>query len=422
MTAPDPAPPRDASGLFVALLRPGFYLKRWVFAGAMGLAMALWGVHRIKDEFDKYHLRLNLQLMLIIVGIALLLFGIYKFLSTLLKYSGYTQSAALSNLLGRKLLEQGPRIVALGGGTGLSTILAGLRQKTSNITACVTVADEGGSSGRLREEMGILAPGDIRSCLVALSGAPVLMSDLFNYRFQEGAGLKGHNFGNLLIAALTAVTGSFERAVEESSRVLSIHGKVYPCTPDNVRLVAELTDGRIIRGEAAVGRAPAPIRRLKLEPEDCRVTQGVIEDIARADLIVVGPGSLYTSVLPNLLPIPVQEAIEKSGAPAVYICNIMTQLGETVAYSAADHLRVIYEHTRPGLFDWVIVNTRAPSADAMGRYSEEGAEPVRVDPDALKRLNVRILSGDFMLESNVVRHDAGKIVDALLRLCNWSRA
>lgn len=415
------------------LLTPGLYLKRWIFLSALGAFMFFWGLHRIKGEMDKYHLKLNLQLMMIFFGAALILFGIYKIFSWGLKYAGFTRHAFFSRLVDSNLLSRGPKIVLLGGGTGLATLLAGIKDQTSNITACVTVTDEGGSSGRLRDAFGIAAPGDIRNCIVALSSAPTLVSDLFNYRFQEGEGLKGHSLGNLFIAALTRITGSFERAVEESCRVLATRGRVLPITRESVHLCAQLSDGREVRGETMIGNSPLPISRLWFEPAQFEVNPDALDAILEADLVVVGPGSLYTSILPTVLPQLCQRALLETDAPVLYVCNIMTEPGETAAYSAADHVRAIYGHlgdSARNLFDWIIVNTEPPPRDYIEKYRQEGSEPVRADADALRQLGLRILAGDFLKgdvpvmtaegEKHVLRHDPAKLVQKLMPLARMS--
>lgn len=423
-----------------AFLTPGLYLKRWLIMTVLGSGMVLWGIHRIRDEMGKNQIKYNFQFLLIGFGLLFILFGLYKLVSSILKYSGFTRRAFLMNLVDQKFLARGPKIVAIGGGTGLATLLSGLKQYSSNITACVTVSDEGGSSGRLRDAFGMAAPGDIRNCIVALSTAPALLSDLFNYRFQEGEGLKGHSLGNLFIAALAQITGSFERAVEESCHVLSTRGRVYPLTHDNIRLVAELSDGRRIRGEIQIGKTAIPIRRLSIDPPDFEVTPEVVAAILEADLVVVGPGSLYTSILPNLLPEKCRRALMKTSAPVIYICNIMTQAAETLNYTAAEHVRAVYQHVmtgpseRPpggrgktGLFDWIAVNTQSPPADYVQKYSQEGAVPVKVDIDELRRLGLRVLAGDFLKgdvpvltsegQKHVLRHDADKLAEKLIPLC-----
>lgn len=410
-------------------MQPGLYLKRWLLMCFFGGGMALWGLHRIKGEMAKHHLKLNLQLMLIFFGVCLCLFGLYKFISTALKLTGFTRRAFWDNLMDREVLARGPRVVAIGGGTGLSTLLAGIKPYTSNITACVTVTDEGGSSGRLREAFGMQAPGDIRNCIVALSTAPALLSDLFNYRFQEGEGLKGHSLGNLFIAALTRITGSFERAVEESCRVLSTRGRVFPLTRDNIRIVAELSDGRELRGEIEIARADKPIRRLRLDPPGFAVTPEVLDAIRDADLVLVGPGSLYTSILPNLLPQACWRAMADTEAPVVFICNVMTEPGETDNFTAADHVRVICEHAYgpDRIFDWIVVNTQPVPQAYVDKYRQEGAVPVRVDIDELRRMGLRVLAGDFLKgdvpvmtaegEKHVLRHDVERVAEKIMPLC-----
>lgn len=307
------------------------------------------------------------------------------------------------------------RVVALGGGTGLPVVLRALKGRVGAITAIVTVTDDGGSSGRLRGEMGILPPGDIRNCLVALAETEPLMERLFQYRFTRGS-LRGHAFGNLFIGALSDLLGDFEAAVEAASRVLRVHGRVLPSTLENVQLRAVLADGREIRGETAIGRAGAPVRRIDLEPRGCRPVPAALEALAAADLVVLGPGSLYTSVLPNLLVEGIAAAIRAAPALKVYVANIMTQPGETRGFTAADHLRAIHDHAGAGLVDWVLVNRGAVGAGRLGRYRALGAEPVAADVAALEALGVRVLERDLVSRDALVRHDPAALAEALLDL------
>src|SRR6202789_1768435 len=286
------------------------------------------------------------------------------------------------------------RVVALGGGTGLSTVLRGLkeyvsarkkelvhrpsvRRPISDLAAIVTVTDDGGSSGRLRREYRVLPPGDIRNCMVALSKDEHLLGKLFQYRFPAGRGLAGHSFGNLFLTALTNVTGDFPRAVRVSSQVLAIRGRIFPSTAQNVTLEAELEDGTIVRGETNISRSRKRIRRVRLVPRRVRPLPEVLEAIREADLVLVGPGSLYTSIIPNLLVEQVSETILHSGAVCVYIANLMTQPGETQHYSVADHVRAIYEHSRKGLFDYVIVNRKPVPERLLRRYRAQGRSEER---------------------------------------------
>ncbi|MBZ5698019.1 MAG: YvcK family protein [Acidobacteriia bacterium] len=318
------------------------------------------------------------------------------------------------------------RVAAIGGGTGLSMLLRGLkhyvarrRQETdrhpiSDLAAIVTVTDDGGSSGRLRREYRVLPPGDIRNCMVALSQDEALLGRLFQYRFHAGRGLRGHSFGNLFLTALSHVTGDFAEAVKVSGEVLAIRGRIFPATIENVSLEAVMSDGKIVSGETRIVKSGKKIRRLRLYPRHVRPLPEVLEAIAQANLILVGPGSLYTSILPNLLVSGVAEAIAASSATRVYIANLMTQPGETEGYSLADHVRAIYRHTRRKLFDWVVASNQPVSLEVARRYSSRGAEPVRVDIGELQRTGVRCLLDNLLEEHGVVRHDSVRLSRLLI--------
>ena len=315
----------------------------------------------------------------------------------------------------------GVRVAAIGGGTGLSMLLRGLkhyvarrrheseRHPITDLAAIVTVTDDGGSSGRLRREYRVLPPGDIRNCMVALSQDEALLGRLFQYRFHAGRGLRGHSFGNLFLTALSHVTGDFAEAVRVSGEVLAIRGRIFPSTLENVSLEALAMDGKIVLGETRIAKSGKKIRRLSLRPRHVRPLPEVLEAIRQADLILIGPGSLYTSILPNLLVSGVAEAIDKSTATRVYIANLMTQPGETEGFSLADHVRVISEHTKRNVIDWVVANNHTVSPEVARRYSRQGAEPVRVDIGDLQRLGVRCLLDNLLEEHGVVRHDAARL-------------
>jgi uncharacterized cofD-like protein len=325
-------------------------------------------------------------------------------------------------------LPRGFRVVALGGGTGLSTLLRGLKELVvrrtdehatterpiSDLAAIVTVTDDGGSSGRLRRENRILPPGDIRNCMVALSKDEALLGRLFQYRFQAGHGLIGHSFGNLFLAALTHVTGDFTEAIRVSSKVLAIRGRIFPSTLSNVHLVATLEDGRTVHGETRITASQAPIKKLRLSSSRVRPLDGAIEAIKEADLILLGPGSLYTSILPNLLIPEIARAIAKSKAPRVYIANLMTQPGETAGYALADHLSAIQKHVPRRVIDWVIANRQAVSPEVARRYRAEGAEPVVVDLPALQKLGFRVILDNLLEEHGVLRHNTRRLSRLLL--------
>lgn len=307
----------------------------------------------------------------------------------------------------------GPRVVAIGGGTGLPVLLRGLKTATSRITAIVTVTDDGGSSGRLRGELGILPPGDIRNCLVALADTEPLVERLFQHRFSRGS-LAGHSFGNLFIGAMTEVLGDFQGAIRAASQVLRVRGQVLPSTLENIQVGALLADGSRVQGETSITAAGQPIRRVYLTPPGAEPVPEALEALAQADLVVLGPGSLYTSIIPNLLVEGLAGAIRDARAPRVYVVNIMTQPGETDGYTAADHLRAIVEHAGPGLVDRVLVHGGAIHPERVARYRGQGAEPVQVDREALLALGVAVEEAPLVNAVGLIRHDPAGLVAALL--------
>ena len=323
--------------------------------------------------------------------------------------------------------ERGLKLVAIGGGTGLSTVLAGLKalvgaQNSGGVwldalAAIVTVSDDGGSSGRLRDELQILPPGDIRNCMVALSEDSTLLARLFRYRFRGEGQLSGHSFGNLFLAALTDVTGDFTEAVRLSSEVLASKGRIYPATLNDVRLVAELEDGQEVRGETNITASRAPIRRLRLEPEQCLPLPEALAALRSADVITVGPGSLYTSILPNLLVARVAQTINESPASKIFICNLMTQPGETDGYTARQHLEVVRAYAPEIRFDYVVVNHRPVSAEQAERYAAEGAQQIGLTDHLLEREfsgETEIVRADLLDEGEMVRHSPAKLARVIV--------
>jgi len=325
-------------------------------------------------------------------------------------------------------IASGLNVVALGGGTGLSTLLRGLKRlvvprhdpyptaqrPVVDLAAIVTVTDDGGSSGRLRRENRILPPGDIRNCMVALSKDEALLGRLFQYRFHAGRGLAGHNFGNLFLAALTHVTGDFAEAVRVSSRVLAIRGRIFPSTVSNVTLEAILENGRRVHGETRITASRTPIKKIMLSPRRVHPLPEAVDAIKNADLILLGPGSLYTSIIPNLLIPEIAHAIARSKAPRVYIANLMTQPCETTGYSLSDHLRAIQRHVPKQLIDWVVANRQPISPEVVRRYRREGAERVVVDLSAIRKLRVRVVLDNLLEEHGVIRHNAPRLARLLL--------
>ena len=317
----------------------------------------------------------------------------------------------------KRYLARGPRIVALGGGHGLATLLRGLKAYSANITAVVTVADDGGSSGRLREQLGIMPPGDIRNCIAALADAEPLMTQLMQYRFPPGSGLDDHAFGNLFIAAMTAVTGDFDEAVRESNRVLAVRGQVLPATGVPLNLRARLENGRMVSGQVAISRAESPIAEVFIEPADVRANPEAIERILEADLIVIGPGSLYSSILPNLLISDLADAIRHANGLRAYVCNVATQPGETGNYSAAEHLEALFSHVGSDLVDYVLVNRNQTARRPVGWL---GA-PVQIDERRLEALPVVVIEEDLVDTTNAHHHDPNKLAAALVRLIQEDR-
>lgn len=324
------------------------------------------------------------------------------------------------------------RVVSIGGGHGLSALLSGLRGYTRprrdeeggeepviDITAVVTVTDDGGSSGRLRREFDILPPGDIRNCMVALSEDGALLSRLFQYRFKAGRGLKGHSFGNLFLTALTDITGDFPDAVRSSAEVLKIAGRIFPCTSSNVSLEAVLDDGTVVGGETRISRTRRRIRKIRLRPARVRPLKETLDAIARADLITLGPGSLFTSVIPNLLVNGIPEAIRQSPALKAYFMNLMSQPGETTNFTAADHVEAVREHAGGELFDCVVMSNSRISPALRRRYAEQNSAPILCDPGAIERMGIEVIQADLVQRGVKVRHNPAAIacvaVDLALR-------
>lgn len=309
-----------------------------------------------------------------------------------------------------------PRVVVIGGGTGLAVMLRGLKRLPVSITAIVTVADDGGSSGRLRHDMGMPPPGDIRNVLVAMADTEPILEKVLQYRFQNGNGLAGHNLGNLFLAALQDITGDFTHAIQEASQVLAVRGRVLPSTAQEVTLRAEMTDGTSVKGESRIPLAGKRIRRVFLEPGDVRPLPEALEAIAEADVVVIGPGSLYTSILPNLLVEGLAAAIRAAKARTVYICNVMTQPGETDGYTAFDHLEAIHRHVGDHLIDTIIINNETPPSAILQQYAEEGAAMVQPDIGRLQVAGCEVLAENLLQYRSVLRHDADRLSELILEL------
>ncbi|MDP2929040.1 MAG: YvcK family protein [Candidatus Omnitrophota bacterium] len=389
-------------------LYPGMRVKRWSFLAVFGVIMVSMGfVMVISETASKSK---TFAAVIIIAGMLAIVTGIKRIIKSFVTILLPSKEGDLVDKVYNKLvLERGPKIVVVGGGTGLSMLLHGLKEYTSNITAVVTMADDGGSSGRLRQDFDMLPPGDIRNCLVALADAEPLMAKLFQFRFSDESELKGHNFGNLFIAAMSQVAGNFDAAIKESSKVLAIRGSVVPSTLNKVTLVAEHSDGTESVGESRIPKALKAIKRIYLKPAGSKPTHEAIEAIKRADGIILGPGSLYTSIMPNLLVEKIYKEIIASRAIKMYVCNVMTQKGETDGYKASDHLRAIIEHTASGIVDYCIVNTAKIPDSVAQRYKDEGSSPVTADSESIKKMRCKVIEAHMVTIKDYVRHDAQKL-------------
>ncbi|TAG92351.1 MAG: YvcK family protein [Oscillatoriales cyanobacterium] len=421
-------------------LSPGLLVKRWLLISASGvvltsLGLAIWtGMTPI---FFFLQLLRNFLTwiaevvpnyisgpVVIATGILLILWGQTRSLNSITQVLMPEGNEELvDRLINHRRLNRGPKIVALGGGTGLSNLLRGLKDDSAKITAIVTVADDGGSSGRLRREIGVPPPGDIRNCLAALADEEKLLTELFQYRFRAGDGLVGHSFGNLFLTAMSDIAGDFEQAIAASSKVLAVRGEVLPATLSDVSLWAELADGRRIEGESSITKANGKILKIGCTPANPPALPRAVEAILEADFIIIGPGSLYTSVIPNLLVPEIADAIARSEVPRIYVCNIMTQPGETDGYTVADHIRAIDRACGRPLFDAVVVQGKVPSAKALIGYSQDNSYPVMLDREAVTQLGRRVVIANVMDEdehTGLIRHNSQRLAGMLLRW--YSRA
>lgn len=428
-------------------LSPGLSVKRWMLLSAGGvvltsLGLAIWikltpifyAIQLIQGVLGAIATTVPNYIsgpLVLLGGLLLIFWGQTRTVGSITQVLRPEADEELIDvLLTHRRLHRGPKIVAIGGGTGLSTLLRGLKTYSANITAIVTVADDGGSSGRLRREIGVLPPGDIRNCLAALADEEKLLTELFQYRFQAGDGLTGHSFGNLFLTAMSEITGDLERAIAASSHVLAVRGQVLPSTLSDVSLWAELADGRRIEGESNITEAGGSILKIGCIPADPPALPRALQAIQEADYIIIGPGSLYTSVIPNLLVPEIAEALaqrckgeETPPVPCIYVCNIMTQPGETQGYTVSDHIRAIDAACGQRLFSAVLVHKKPPSAQSLLRYAQENSHPVFLDREAISKLGRRIVLANVMdedAETGFVRHNPQRLAGVLLRW--YSRA
>ncbi len=410
-------------GKFFKWFYPGMRVKRWATLSLLGIVLIIIGVGgltRVPCNLSSivtyvYSANVIIGIMLIILGFKNMLISVVTLLLP------HKEGHLIDIMYQKRFLEHGPKIVVIGGGTGLSVLLHGIKEYTSNITAVVTVADDGGSSGRLRQQFDILAPGDIRNCLVALANEETMMQELFQYRFKQNTEFSGHSFGNLFITAMTQVTGDFERAIKESSKILSVRGRVLPSTLEKVILIAEHKDGRITEGEAQIPKAGSPIRKIYLRPKDASGAPDAVKAISEAELIILGPGSLYTSIIPNLLIKDIREAVVQSEASKVYVSNIMTQPGETDRFKASDHVKELTLHTHPKIMDACIINVGSIPQSMLEKYARENSVPVEADSQTIKDFGYGVIEEDLVEVTDHVRHDSNKLARLIASLLNLER-
>ncbi|NFG23696.1 YvcK family protein [Clostridium botulinum] len=407
------------------LIKPGIKVKRWLFFGIFGILLIAFGftelvTHRVYDLYYKiFYVFLN------ITGIFVLYISVTESMKSIIALvnRGYIKvsfdSKKIESFIEEKrLLIKGPKIVVIGGGTGLSTMLRGLKYYTSNITAIVTVADDGGGSGDLREDLGMLPPGDIRNCILALADTEPIMENLLQYRFKEGK-LKNQSFGNLFLAAMDGISDNFEEAVQKMSSVLAVTGKVVPVTLDNMELEATLKNGKVIKGESQIPeeaiKQNSKIKSFRIIPEDAKPLKEAIEAIREADAIVMGPGSLYTSIIPNLLVKDIAKEVRKSDALKFYISNIMTQPGETTKFKVSDHLKVLQKYGGKDIVNYVIANVGEVENELKEKYKLEDAELVKLDSEAVNNLGIKIIGDNLVkVSKGFIKHDADKLAQVLV--------
>ena len=406
-------------------MKPGIKIKRWIFLGFIGMVLSVVGFIEIFSQVGESIAFKVLYLFLSLIGLLIMYIALSEFIKSFIELINNEKikititDKNIEDLVDEKRVHVGgPKIVVIGGGTGLSTMLRGLKLYTNNITAIVTVGDDGGGSGKLRADLGMLPPGDIRNCILALADTEPIMEDLLQYRFTEGT-LKGQSFGNLFLAAMDGISDNFEAAVQKMSSVLAVTGKVLPVTLDDMKLIAELENGNIVEGESIIPdeviKQKSKIKNLKIEPEKAKPLLDALMAISEADAIVMGPGSLYTSIIPNLLVEDIAECINKSDAIKIYISNVMTQPGETDDFTVSDHIKTLMKYSGKNSVEYVIANNGTIPKDIEERYLSEGSKLVELDYDNIKDLGVKVVETDLVkITKGYVKHDSEYLAQVLM--------
>lgn len=421
---------------WITWLCPGINIKRWLLLFAAGVLMCALGLafffnYQIMGTAEELLFQMtyittgrysNGLIMLaggvlLALGFAVMLYGTRRMIFSVVAAVVPDKNGSLmETIFIQRKLTRGPAITVVGGGTGLSTLLRGMKYITNNCTAVVTSADDGGSSGRLRKELGIIPPGDLRNCLTALADREPLMERLMQYRFQGDSPLAGHCFGNLFIAAMAQAEGGMEEGLDATSQILKVRGKVVPSTLANIQLQAEMNDGSTVLGESEIPKAHKRIRQMKMLPADAAASKAAIKAITDADVLIFGPGSLYTSVIPNLLVQGIRDAVVESKAVKIYICNVMTQPGETDYYGAYEHVRALIDHVGVQFLDFVIVNDQEVSGEQLVQYNAEGSTPVTPDIEKIRNLGITVIPARLISKNDLVRHDPRKLSRVLIAL------
>lgn len=421
---------------WITWLCPGINIKRWLLLFAVGVLMCALGLafffnYQIMGTAEELLFQMtyittgrysNGMIMLaggilLLLGFGVMIYGTRRMIFSVVGAVIPDKNGSLmETIFIQRKLTRGPAITVVGGGTGLSTLLRGMKYITNNCTAVVTSADDGGSSGRLRKELGIIPPGDLRNCLTALADREPLMERLMQYRFQGDSPLAGHCFGNLFIAAMAQAEGGMEEGLDATSQILKVRGKVVPSTLENIQLQAEMNDGTLVLGESEIPKVHKRIRRMMMLPEDAPAAKAAIKAIEEADVLIFGPGSLYTSVIPNLLVKGIRDAVVKSNAVKIYICNVMTQPGETDFFGAYEHVRALIDHVGVQFLDFVIVNDQEVTGEQLLQYNAEGSTPVTPDVEKIRNLGITVVPARLISKNDLVRHDPRKLSRVLIAL------
>lgn len=421
---------------WISWLCPGIQLKRWLLLFTVGVivcafSLALLFNSQVMGMAEELLFRLSylatgkygngvtiaIGLAGMILGIGIIVYAVRRIVRSVVEaVSPESSDSLMETIFTSRKLSSGPAITVIGGGTGLSTLLRGMKFITGNCTAVVSVGDDGGSSGRLRHELGIIPPGDLRKCMIAMADSEPLMERVLQYRFEGESYLSGHSLGNLFLAAMAETEGGMEEGLEAASQILKMRGRVIPTTLHNIQLAADMTDGTFVMGQAEIAQAHKTVRRLHMIPDNVPATKSAVDAIMKADILVLGPGSLYTSVICNLLVPEIREAVVKSKAIKVYICNVMTQPGETDGFGAFEHVETLTSYAGQSFLDYVIVNSEAVSEEQKALYKIKGQEPISPDVDKIEQMGIKVIQAKLISKSDMVRHDPQKLAQAIMSL------